>query len=281
MRATLLDLSQRSELSLHGTIVADVQAAAGPLGIETLIAGAFARDLQLLYRYGIDTQRQTEDVDIALTVPDWATFDALKTRLIQSAAFRPSPTAAHRLRHRNGLPIDLVPFGRVETRHRKIAWPPLGEVEMDAFGFREALVGAQEVVLPSVARMKVVSLPGLALLKIVCWKDRHYQSPYKDAQDLNLIIRNYLQAGNEDRLWGEFLHWSQEDKFDHELAGARMLGHDVRLLVDEDGLRKIGAILSEESAPETPGLLPNEMIVHDPDKARALLESMLRGLLEN
>jgi predicted nucleotidyltransferase len=152
---------------------------------------------------------------------------------------------------------------------------------MDVFGFREVLAAAQEVVLPGDARTEVVSLTGLALLKIICWKDRHYQSPRKDAQDLILIIRNYLQAGNEDRLWREFLHWSQEDNFDHEVAGARMLGHDIRLLLDEDGLRKVSGILSEESAPETPGLLPNEMIVHDPDKARALLESMLRGLLEN
>jgi predicted nucleotidyltransferase len=281
MRATLLDLSQRSELSLHGSIVADVGAAARALGIETLIVGAFARDIQLLYRYGIDTQRRTEDVDIALAVPDWVTFEALKVRMIQSAAFRPSPTSAHRLRHRSDLPIDLVPFGRIETRHRKIAWPPHGEVEMDVFGFREVLAAAQEVVLPGDARTEVVSLTGLALLKIICWKDRHYQSPRKDAQDLILIIRNYLQAGNEDRLWREFLHWSQEDNFDHEVAGARMLGHDIRLLLDEDGLRKVSGILSEESAPETPGLLPNEMIVHDPDKARALLESMLRGLLEN
>jgi predicted nucleotidyltransferase len=89
MRATLLDLSQRSELSLHGSIVADVGAAARALGIETLIVGAFARDIQLLYRYGIDTQRRTEDVDIALAVPDWVTFEALKVRMIQSAAFRP------------------------------------------------------------------------------------------------------------------------------------------------------------------------------------------------
>jgi predicted nucleotidyltransferase len=162
-----------------------------------------------------------------------------------------------------------------------IAWPPHGEVKMDAFGFREALATADEVLLPRGARTKVASLPGLAVLKIVCWQDRHYASPRKDAHDLSLIIRNYLQAGNEERLWGQFLDWTQEDDFDYELAGARMLGGDIRVLLDGDGIHRIAGILSEQSAPGTPGLLPNEMIVHNPNKARALLESMLGGLLEN
>jgi predicted nucleotidyltransferase len=127
----------------------------------------------LLYRHGIDTERQTEDLDFALAVPDWGTFEALQTQLVESGAFQRSATDVHRLRHRNDLPIDLVPFGNVETRDRKIAWPPRGEVVMDVFGFREALAAAHELVLPVRVRTKVVSLPALALLKIVCWQDRH------------------------------------------------------------------------------------------------------------
>jgi predicted nucleotidyltransferase len=159
MTATLLDFSRRRELALYAAVVTDVEAAAAPLGIATLIAGAFARDLHLLYRHGIDTERQTEDLDFALAVPDWGTFEALQTRLIESGAFQQSATAVHRLRHRNDLPIDLVPFGNVETRDRKIAWPPRGVVVIDVFGFREALAAAHELVLPGRVRTKVVSLP--------------------------------------------------------------------------------------------------------------------------
>ncbi len=63
MTATLLDFSQRRELGLHARIVADVETAAAPLGISPLIVGAFARDLHLIYGHGIETQRQTEDID--------------------------------------------------------------------------------------------------------------------------------------------------------------------------------------------------------------------------
>ena len=280
MTTTLLDFSQRPELALHGRVVADVEAAAGPLEISTIIAGAFARDLHLLYAYGIDTRRQTEDINLALAVPDWAAFDALKARLLASGAFTATATA-HRLRHRSDLPVDFVPFGRVETAHRTIEWPPSGEVVMDVFGFREALATALEVVLPDNAHTKVVSLPSLALLKIVCWEDRHYRSPRKDAHDLHLILRNYLQAGNEHRLWDELVDWTQEDGFDYGLAGARLLGRDLHALLDDEGLDRVSGLLSKQVNPDNPGRLPGEMNIDEPDGARVLLDAMLRGVTEN
>ena len=281
MTTVLLDFSQRPELALYASAVADVEAVAAPLGIAPLIAGAFARDLHLLYSHGIAVQRQTEDLDLAFALPDWPAFETLKKRLTASGAFRPSANAAHRLRHRTDLPVDFVPFGNVETRERKIAWPPRGEVVMDVFGFREALVTAHEVLLPGNARTKVVSLPGLALLKIVCWQDRHYASPRKDAHDLQLILQNYLRAGNEQRLWDEFRHWTDEEAFQYELAGARMLGLDVGVLLDDSGIDRVAGVLSEQADAANPGLLPGEMNVYEPDRARALLEAMLSGIREN
>lgn len=280
MTATLLDFSQRHDLAQHAAIVADVEATATTLGIAPLIVGAFARDLHLVYGHGIETQRQTEDLDFALAVPDWAAFEALQQRLIASGAFTVSATVAHRLRHRNNLPIDLVPFGSVETRERRIAWPPSGEVVMDVFGFREALVTAHEVVLPGDVSTRVLSLPALVLLKIVCWQDRHYKSPRKDAHDLVLILKNYLPAGNQARLFDKFADWMQEDGFDYERAGARLLGHDVRALLDDEGIERVGGLLSEQASSRTPARLPAEMSPADPDRARALLDAMLGGLLE-
>src|SRR5581483_5345632 len=260
MTGTLLDFSRQRDLALHAEIVGNVEAAAEPLGIAPLLVGAFARDLHLLYGHGIQTQRQTEDLDIALAVPDWAAFDALQQKLIASGRFSVSATAAHRLRHRNDLPIDLVPFGNVETRERKIAWPPRGEIVMDVFGFREALRSAGKVALPGGVRARVVSLPGLALLKIVCWHDRHYESPRKDAMDLLLIVKNYLPAGQQARLFDEFVEWTQEEGFDYELAGARLLGHDVRALLDDEGIERVGGVLSEQASARQPARLPAEMI---------------------
>jgi hypothetical protein len=45
MSATLLDFSQRRELTRHARVIADVQQVTSALRAETMITGAFARDL--------------------------------------------------------------------------------------------------------------------------------------------------------------------------------------------------------------------------------------------
>jgi predicted nucleotidyltransferase len=279
MKRTSLDFSRRSELATHASIAAAVQSVAGPLGLTPLIAGAFARDLHLVYEHGIETGRKTEDVDFAISVPDWAAFGSLRNGLIASGAFTENPQAVvHRLRFRGSLPVDLVPFGGVETDDRTIDWPPSGDVIMNVFGFQEALADAHDVLLPDAVRIKVVSLPALAILKLVCWQDRHSSAPGKDAHDLALVMRNYVDAGHRTRLFDEFGAWTVEQDFDYGLAGARLLGHDMRALLDAAGAERVMRILSEQADPDRPGLLPSEMMAIDPDRGVALIASTLRGL---
>ena len=58
-----------------------------------------------------------------------------------------------------------------------------------------------------------------------------------------------------------------------------MLGHDMRVLLNDDGIARVGRILSEQVA-DAPASLPNEMDANEPDRARVLVDAMLRGLLE-
>lgn len=279
MTTALLDFSRRAELRLHAGTVADVEAAAASLSVVPLIVGAFARDLLLHYAHAIETRRSTEDLDFAVAVARWADFEALRQRLLDSGRFTATATA-HRLRHRNRLPIDLVPFDRVEGRNRTIAWPPRGDTVMDVFGFREAAATALAVALPGGVTGRVVSLPALSLLKLVAWSDRRHSAPRKDAHDLYLVLRNYLDAGNRERLFGEFLDWTQADDFDYEPAGARMLGRDLRALLDPTGTERVTRLLEEQASREIPAPLPAEMEPMDPDRPRELLAAMLKGLTE-
>jgi len=274
----LLDFSQRPELGLHAQVIAEVQAVADALGVRPMIVGAFARDLHLAYAHQIPVVRQTEDIDFALALDDWSAFERLRTRLMDSGRFGQT-TSAHRLRY-GALPIDLVPFGLVERADRTIAWPPQGDVVMDVFGFEESQRVAIDALLPAGVRARVVTLPALALLKLVCWQDRHVRWPRKDATDLQLIIASYLPAGNEARLWDEFVHWTQEDDFDYEAAGARMLGHDIARLLDAGGRERVGALLEGQSHVEALGALPVEMNSHSPERAIQMLSSLLQGLQE-
>lgn len=278
MNNTLLALSHKAALGLHARVVADLQATAGPLGIAMLIAGAFARDLHLHHAWGVPVQRQTGDVDFALAVNDWAAFELLRGQLITTGKFTESRGLPHRLRHCDGLPVDLVPFGAIETEQRQIAWPPAGDVVMDVFGFSEAQATAVRVDLPEGVQAAVVSLPALAWLKIVCWQDRHRRSPGKDAQDLQLILNHYLDTGNEARLWDEFLPWTQEDGFDYVLTGARMLGRDIAEQLDAKALARVSGIITQQANTEQPGVLPGQMNPSSPEQAVLQLQALLKGL---
>jgi predicted nucleotidyltransferase len=148
---------------------------------------------------------------------------------------------------------------------------------MDVFGFSESLSGAEQVLMPGNVRISIVRLPALALLKIIAWDDRHRRFPGKDAADLTLILRNYLAVpSNQERLWRDFSDWAESLDFDYEISGARMLGHDIRRLVDEKGLTKVERILRAQF---DAGELPQEMQWQTPQHALALLKSLHAGLV--
>ena len=137
-----------------------------------------------------------------------------------------------RLIHKSGLLVDLVPFGGMEEASGQIAWPPDFSVVMSTVGFHEAYDNSIEVRIADDLIVKVASLAGLALMKIVAWDDRRFE---RDAQDLGLIMRHYLDAGNQDRVYteqGDCFDLLNEE-FDYDKASARILGRDLgRLLTD-------------------------------------------------
>lgn len=279
MNSTSLNCSAIAELSSVCTPLAHVQSAAKARGIEVMITGAFARDLHLHYAHGIDITRETEDVDLALAVPSWPAFAALREALLASGGFKPT-RVDHCIVHESGLTLDLLPFGGIETPTREIAWPPTGETVMNVFGFQEAFTHRVMVELPEALRISVVSLPALAVLKLICWQDRHLKRPRADAHDLYLILRHYLEAGNERRLWDVFIEWTSEPDFDYTRAGARMLGRDVRGMLDEAGAKRIAHALETEIQQEGLLKLATEMQRDDTDAPRRLLAAWHRGLTE-
>jgi predicted nucleotidyltransferase len=137
-----------------------------------------------------------------------------------------------RLVHESGLLIDLVPFGDLEEVSGQISWPPDFSIVMSTVGFREAYDHSIEVRITDDLIVRVASLPGLALMKIVAWDDRRFE---RDAQDLGQIMRHYLDAGNQDRVYSEQGDCFDllNEEFDYEKASARILGRDIGWLVTD------------------------------------------------
>jgi predicted nucleotidyltransferase len=76
--------------------------------------------------------------------------------------------------------------------------------------------------------VKVVSLPGLAVLKLFSWKERRFESN-KDASDLAIILHSYWEAWNTDRISEGLPDVLEQEDFDFVAAGARLLGKDAAL----------------------------------------------------
>ena len=152
---------------------------------------------------------------------------------------------------------------------------------MDVFGFREARDAAVAIVMCGNAVINVVSLATLVVLKLNAWQARQYTAPRTDAYDLQFITSHYLDAGNRDRLWAEFMAWTEADDFDYEIAGARMLGYDAGAMLTKDSRKRVAAHLLKQTDENGTALLASDMNKNDPDRAIALLRAMHQSLTES
>lgn len=226
-------------------ILRSVAEEARAEGIDFMLVGATARDILLTHVFGLATRRATYDVDFAVAVMDWQQFAALRNRLIARGTFRPAGAAQQRLYYQRAkddpeYPLDLVPFGLITQGGNEIAWPPDMQVVMNVAGYDDALAAAEVVAFAADVEANVVSLAGLAILKLVAWSDRGRDNP-KDAHDLIHLMNNYAVAGNFDRVYSEDGVIEAGD-YNPDLAGVYLLAKDVRLIAGvgtNDVLNKI------------------------------------------
>jgi predicted nucleotidyltransferase len=280
MAISSLDLTTKAELTFLAELVTDLRAAAPAW--EPLLVGAMARDLLLFHAHNIPVRRATADIDIAFAVADWEEFSRLRAALLASAHFTAHNSMTHSFFHRQQRQIDIVPFGGLERPDGSIAWPPRGDEVMTVVGFRDALASAMDAMLPKNQRVLVVSLSMLVVLKLVAWSDRHAGAPGKDAADLFLILKNYLDAGNQSRLYEEATHLLDRNDFDYERAGAWLAGYDAAAAIRDNAGGQtrtpdmIVTILTAQSDPDGPLRLVGE-VGAQAENMRLLLVSFLRG----
>lgn len=248
---------------------------------EPLLVGAMARDILLAYAHGIVLERATSDIDFAFAVEAWEAFEDLRGRLI-AIGFDEARGVRHRLLFRGIIRVDILPFGGVEDGRHQISWPPERAEVMNVAGYAQASRDAVEVLLPGGEQIRVVSLPALAMLKLFAWQDRRHQEPRgKDAVDLWSILVNYVDAGNQDRLYGEFAYLHDLPGFDYPRAGAWMLGLDMRNLLRADETRvlhELIGLVAREANPNSTLDLVRDTRQRNLDFALLMLQSMKQGL---
>lgn len=251
------------------SLYCEVFSVASALNIDLLVVGAMARDLILVHGFGARLERGTRDVDFAVQVVDWQSFETLVSALV-ARGFIQDPQRVHRL-HRmdqGGLPweIDLLPFGTIADENSSIQWPPDGAVVMTVLGFQEALTDAIRVQIGSaqnITSVNVASPAGLSLLKLIAWLEREPGIRRKDALDLDYLMKTYskipvvLSALYDD---GQM----EAQEWDEVKASAMKLGQDAAKIAE----------------PNTYDFLV-EQLFHDDEKLEVLHREMKPSILHS
>lgn len=212
-----------------------VVSAGRALSIDVLLCGAQARVLILEHLYSNPPSRKTTDVDFAFAVNSWHQYEQLKAALEETGLWKRGKRAHDLLPAVSGqnLPIDLVPFGVIANAQGDIGWPPEPEFDvMSVVGFAEAHEAALRVEIEADLHVSVVSVAGIAMLKLIAWHDRlKKEGGDKHAGDFAQILRIYgnLPFNSQDRVYGDDVPDTVKDKagYDPDKCGAWLLGHDV------------------------------------------------------
>lgn len=182
-----------------------------------------------------------------------------------------------------GIPVDIIPYGKIAEPGKAVPWPPGGDTTMNVAGFADAAAHALRVELEDKLSIAVASLPGLAVLKLLAWADRRHQT--KDAIDLGILFRYYERAGNQNRLYDEHADLLGAYGYDPELAGAALLGQDARSICLEDTYRTVAGFLKEQTAGDQPQALALGLNIgtgyqNPQERARHMLSSFAFGFLK-
>ena len=269
-------------------IVREIEKVSKVLDLELLLVGAQAKVILLENIHGLNPGRATADIDFAFAVESWDQFNQIKQSLIATGKFRELPKVKQRLVYQSslmehGFVVDIIPFGKVQDENNMIAWPPELDVVMSVSGYQEALESALSVALDAELTIKVVSLAGLAILKIFAWSERGTVTDNKDALDLLTLLRTYHEAGNAERIYEVPAPDVLESiNYNPELMGAWLLGYDVAAIADQSTIETIAELIDGKKenlivqmAKSLPG---NDSAL---DAVEALISCFIEGVLQD
>jgi len=272
-------LSGKIEPSLIRALL-EIKKIADGLKIDFFVIGATARDIIMQLLYKVKAPRMTKDIDIAVCVADWEEYKALTDALLDTGEFLKG-TLIQRYNFK-GTSIDIIPFGDISGRDNTIRWPPDHRTIMSTVGFMDVYNNSITFRLSSepVLEIKLASIPGLTIMKLLAWNDDPTRQ--KDAADLLFFMHNYQAAGIEDRLYVKETSLLQEEEFDNERAGIRLLGRDMARISNSDTAKAVMEILFSETEEDGRYKLVSQMASNN-DRFEAnmlLLEKLKQGFVE-
>jgi predicted nucleotidyltransferase len=199
------------------SLLADLSRGLRELEVPFCLVGALVPEFLLKSR----PRDMTKDADVIVSVQTRADFERLKDRLGAYGFARTS--VPHRLRHRGGGLLDLVPYSEALAQGDRL------ELEsgfvLNMAGFRHVVPSAVWVDAGPGLTVPAAPLPLYALLKMVAFTDR--QAP-KDLASVLHCLEHYRED-DEERYGLD--HGGQAVPFEYTCA--YLLGLDARPSLDE------------------------------------------------
>ncbi len=250
-------------------VLACIKDVADQFDIPFFLVGAKARDLFFSLLFNIPTGRATFDIDLGVKVNSWDEVAKLVEGITATPHFTHTNKIQSRFRHTNGILVDIVPFGSLESPSGKVQWPSEDAI-MTTIGFEEAYEYSQTVRLNNSPPLdfKICTPPAMVMLKLIAWNEK-YPERSKDAQDIEFILKQYIDAGNDSRLHAKDSDLLVEG-FDYEKASARILGRDIAKIANTETLSVLSAILEHETKQDS-----NFRLITDMIKGRGSFEDLL------
>jgi predicted nucleotidyltransferase len=214
-------------------------------GVDFYLIGARARDFWLETN-NIPIKRGTLDIDFAILVPNLDEFDAFKKLLETKYNFKLVRDILHRVVYiPKNIIIDLLPFGGIDESGY-INFGDKSDSNISVIGFQEVFKNVAEGYLSDVP-LKIASLPGICILKLISWSDRPFERE-KDIVDINTIIQHFFEIESEN-IYNDHPDLFEVDDFDQLNAGARVLGRQMRSIISGNDklLHRITNILKENT----------------------------------
>jgi len=226
-----IDLGRLRQEGLKDICIS-LEAALQTLGIDYYLIGALARDVWFAQEN--IPSRRTSDVDFAILVPEQKHFEELKAFLSQEKRFTELKNNSFAMLSPNGTTVDILPFGSIEI-----------DEELQSPGTLKVITnGLQEIYNHAVRsfeteekifNLKVASLTGIFLLKLIAFEDRP-EFRIKDPGDMLEIIEHYFE------LHTDYIYENHSDIFDRERSLAelscRVIGREIGNIVEGNSALK-------------------------------------------
>ncbi len=273
-----------------GPAMAALQRGFAYFGIDFYIVGAVARDIWLTQIYDEPDRRTTKDLDLAIFIHDTAEYEALQAWLVEQEGFVLAQSSAFCLLYPSAdgpgnVTVDLMPFGAIADEAGDVYFSGRGMERISTVGFSEVLAEAATVAIPTGEQWRVVTLPGIVVLKLVAWQDRPERG--KDAIDVWNLLAVYFDLVTDDVYTNHLDLFAEDETPDTTnltlLVGARVLGRQVQqLVVGRPVQARLLALLADQLALGEASPLAKTMSRQGPEIATCLaaLQALRTGMEE-